>query len=211
MLFGACDPMFVTNSRMKVNYQIEKFAQMGAVASDFLLATGDRKGWTAHVDYISGWQQDTLDAALKTCPNTAQNDPGCAFHQFSSVIPAGTTQAAGPGGDADAGVSAARRLYKPSPVEPVDGLDHLLVTGEEARRTGFPAATCTWAPPRFRKPPPLVNKAGVLTKSDCGPAPSPPGPPSPPSPPPPPGPPIPPGACGAEHADMDMNGSNGCS
>jgi hypothetical protein len=39
-------------------------------------------------DYISGWQQEVLHAALHTCPNTAQDNPSCAFHQFESVVPA---------------------------------------------------------------------------------------------------------------------------
>ena len=168
--------------------------------TDFVLATGDRRGWTAHVDYISGWQQDTLDAALKTCPNTAQGNPGCAFHQFSGVIPAANTAG---NGRVAGGASGARRLYKPSPIEEVDGLDHLLVTGEEARRTGFPVAPCAWGSSQFDEPPPLINRAGVLNTSVCGPVPPPPGPS------PPPAPPIPHGACGPEHAGMDMNGSNG--
>ena len=78
--------------------------------------------------------------------------------------------------------------------------------------------------PAFKEPAPLVNRRGVLNKSACGPpqppqppppptpgpGPGPPHPPPPPAPPPPaPPPPIPPGTCGAVHADMDMDGSNG--
>jgi hypothetical protein len=117
-LNGSCPashPVRIPQLFVEVNYQIEEFAKLPATqTSDFILATGDRRGWTAHVDYISGWQQDMLDAALHTCPNTDQNDPGCAFHQFESV-------------DRATGASGSRRLYKPSPAENVDGLTHLLV------------------------------------------------------------------------------------
>jgi hypothetical protein len=78
---------------------------------------------------------------------------------------------------------ASARLYKPSPIEDVDELDHLLVTGEEAARTGFPVAPCVWGASRFPEPPPLLNKRGALNKSDCGPPPPPPPPPGPPGPP----------------------------
>ena len=208
---GACPathPVRVPQLFVEVNYQIEKFAKApGVVSSDFLLATGDRNGWTAHVDYISGWQQDLLDSALRTCPNTDQNNPNCTFHQFSSVTPAANTALTG--GAAAGGAAGSARLYKPAPVEEVDGLTHLLVTGEEARRTGFPPAPCTWGTPRFAKPPPLLNQAGVLNKTECGPAP-PPAPPAPPTPPSPPSPtpPQPPG-CGAEHEGFDLDGTNG--
>lgn len=212
---GACPtshPVRIPQLFVEVNYQISYFVQRGGVkTTDFLLSTGDRRGWAAHVDYISGWNQDSLAAALNTCPNTDQNNPNCSFHQFSSVVPA--AHSALTGGDR-AGAPAASRVYKQSPTEEVDGLDHLLVTGYEANSTGFPNAACVWNKPRpGPMPAKLVNRAGALNKSDCGtpsPTPGPPTPPKPPAPPPPsPGPPIPPGTCGAEHPNMDMDGTNG--
>jgi hypothetical protein len=64
-----------------------------------------------------------------TCPNTEENDPDCAFHQFSSVTPAAHSDLVG---GARAGAPASVRLYKPAPMEEIDGLENLLVTGEEA-------------------------------------------------------------------------------
>ena len=155
---GTCPPSHpvrIPQLFVEVNYQIELFANDPSTRpTDFLLSTGDRKGWTAHVDYISGWQQDTLDAALYTCPNTAQGDPHCAFHQFSSVVPAAPFP--------HVGSPSSARLYKPSPVEEVDALDHLLVTGEEARRAGMPVASCTMSNAPFKQPLPLMNERGVF-------------------------------------------------
>ena len=158
---GTCPPSHpkrVPQLFVEVNYQIEEFVKQGATASDFVLAMGDRKGWGAHVDYISGWQQDALNAALHTCLNTDENNPNCTFHEFSSVTPAAL----------NGGPVGSMRLYKPAPVEEVDGLDALLVTGQEAKTGGFPTATCEWG--AASKPsPPLLNKRGALNKTDCPP------------------------------------------
>jgi hypothetical protein len=208
---GTCPqshPVRIPQLFVEVNYQISYFVQRGGVkTSDFLLSTGDRRGWAAHVDYISGWNQDSLAAALNTCPNTDQTNPNCSFHQFSSVLPAAHSALTG---GTRAGAPAASRVYKQSPVEEVDGLDQLLVTGYEANLTGFPDATCVWSKPRANPlPTKLMNTPGALRKTDCQ-TPSPPPGPAPPKPPPaPPGPPIPPGTCGTEHVNMDMDGTNG--
>lgn len=191
-------PVRIPQLFVEVNYQIEKFANDKTTKStDFILSTGDRKGWTAHVDYISGWQQELLSSALYTCFNTDQNNPNCSFHQFSSVEPAARRSANA------AGEPAPRRLYKASPAEEVDGLDHLLVMGAEARRSGMPEASCTFGASEFQKPPMLANTRGTLNTTDCAPSPA-------PSPiPPSPAPPVPSGSCGTVHRDMDLNGSNG--
>ena len=177
---GTCPPSHpvrVPQLFVEVNYQIEKFAgakHPETVPSDFVLATGDAKGWGAHVDYISGWQQDALSAALNTCINTDENNPNCTFHQFSSVTPAFShaLSVGGPNPDDKEIRPGGFALYKPAPVEQIDDLDVLLVTGKEAHSTGFPVATCTWGPARD-EPAPLLNKIGVLNKTDCTPAPTP--------------------------------------
>lgn len=153
----------------EVNYQIEKYSkQPGAKPGDFLLATGDKNGWGIHVDYISGWQQDVLDAALETCINTDQGNPDCAFHQFAGDISAGNS--GGPVGS--------MLLHKKRPIEEVTNITQLLVTGEEVQMSGFPAAKCKWGEAR-PAPSPLINKKGVLNTTHCPPKPTPPTKPTP--------------------------------
>ena len=176
---GTCPPAHpvrVPQLFVEVNYQIEKYAGAAhpeSVSSDFVLATGDTKGWGAHVDYISGWQQDALSAALHTCINTDENNPNCTFHQFSSVTPAFSHALSGGANPVDREIRpGGYALFKPAPVEEVDGLDALLVTGKEAHSSGFPVAKCHWGAARD-EPAPLLNKLGVLNKTNCHPAPGP--------------------------------------
>jgi hypothetical protein len=185
----------------EVNYQIGKYTRDDPSVNrgDFLLATGDKNGWGTHVDYISGWQQDVLGAALQTCVNTDQNNPNCSFHQFVGDIPE-ANNGARPG---------SMTLFKRRPVEAVTNISELLVTGKEAIMSGFPAASCTWGPPAHPEPAPLINKKGVVQTSHCPPVPTPPTPapaPTPvPAPTPPPAP-APAGSCVA-HEGMDVVGA----
>jgi hypothetical protein len=82
----ASHPVRIPQLFVEVDYQISYYAQRGGVkTTDFLLSTGDRRGWAAHVDYISGWNQDSLAAALHTCPNTAQDNPNWCVSPTASV------------------------------------------------------------------------------------------------------------------------------
>jgi hypothetical protein len=196
---GTCPdthPLRIPQLFTEVNYQIEQFTSghPEVLRSDFLLATGDKNGWGAHVDYISGWQQDTLDAALETCVNTDQNNPNCTFHQFLGDIPA--AEKGGPG---------TTSYFKPTPVEKVTDISQLLVTGEEMHMSGFPAATCTFGAARD-EPAPLMNIRGALNTTHCGtlpPTPAAPTTPPTPAPPTPPTPPTPVSHC-AQHVNMDV-------
>jgi hypothetical protein len=192
----------------EVNYQIEKYSKhKGVKRSDFLLATGDDKGWGTHVDYISGWQQDTLEAALNTCVNTDQNNPNCSFYQFRGDIPA-SNNGKPPG---------STTYFKPRPIEEVTSISKLLVAGKEVAMSGFPAAPCIWGAAAHKPPPPLLNKRGVLNTTQCPPKPKPKPKPTPatkptpvpaPTPPPPPTPPQPAFSCtfekGVDYAGHDL-------
>jgi hypothetical protein len=114
--------------------------------SDFIFGTGDTEGWGAHADYISGWHQEVLDAALETCDNNAWSNPKCAFHQFDGVV------SKNPKG-----------YYKGAPVEEVDGIKELHVSGQECHQSGFPPAPCHFGN-KFEKPAPLRNDFGVFGK-----------------------------------------------
>lgn len=121
-----------------------KNAYPGVQRSDFIFGTGDTEGWGAHADYISGWHQEVLDAALETCDNNDWSKPQCAFHQFAGV------NSKNPKG-----------FYKGSPVEQVNNISQLRVTGEECHDSGFPPAPCHFGN-TFQKPAPLRNDFGVF-------------------------------------------------
>lgn len=150
-LCPASHPVRIPQLFTEVVYQVwdikKKFPDIKR--SDFLFSTGDKKGWGAHVDYISGWHQEVLDAALETCVNNAWGNSDCAFHQFEGVV------SKNPKG-----------YYKGSPVEEVDNITQLHVTGHECHQSGFPPATCNFGN-TFEKPPPLHNKFGVFGKPGC--------------------------------------------
>jgi len=112
--------------------------------NDYLFSTGDKDGWGAHADYISGWQQEVLDAALETCDNNDWSNPRCAFHQFVDV------RSKDPHG-----------YYKGQPKEAVDDIEQLLVSGEECHMSGFPPAAFALAQPS-PMPAALQNKFGVF-------------------------------------------------
>jgi hypothetical protein len=196
-LCPASHPLRVPQLFTEVNYQIGSFANHHpeVLRSDFMLATGDKKGWGAHVDYISGWQQEVLDAALETCVNTDQNNPNCSFHQFVGDIPA-LTQARRDNFDV---------YYKPQPVENVSGISELLVTGEETRMSGFPSASCTFGP-AHHEPAALINGPGVVNTTHCSTRPPTPAAPTPPTPPAPSPVPVP-GGCSL-HTNMDAQGKD---
>ena len=147
-LCPASHPVRIPQLFNEVHYQIEAFVQAGATSADFLFATGDRKGWGAHADYISGWQQDVLDAALDSCFNNDWSKPECAFHQFNYVQPSVN--------------NPVRAFYKPTPVENVTDIPQLHVTGQECHMSGFPPAPCKWSEGGTR-PPPLANIAGAFS------------------------------------------------
>lgn len=72
----------------EVHYWVK---QMGGSRGDYILSsrqggeggTTDHDGWTAHMDFIAGWNADMLDAAIKTCLNDLWTEPHCPFAQFN--------------------------------------------------------------------------------------------------------------------------------
>eukprot|EP00603_Paraphysomonas_imperforata_P010235 CAMPEP_0114461714 /NCGR_PEP_ID=MMETSP0104-20121206/6427_1 /TAXON_ID=37642 ORGANISM="Paraphysomonas imperforata, Strain PA2" /NCGR_SAMPLE_ID=MMETSP0104 /ASSEMBLY_ACC=CAM_ASM_000202 /LENGTH=291 /DNA_ID=CAMNT_0001634513 /DNA_START=219 /DNA_END=1090 /DNA_ORIENTATION=+ len=118
-------PVRIPQLFMEIQYQV---AFMSATSrSDFIFSMGDVNGWGGHADYVSGWNNEVLDAALNTCWDFDLSNPDCALHQFNGV------QAKNPQG-----------YYKSTPVEEVSGIDILLVTDDEADNTGLEPADCTF-------------------------------------------------------------------
>lgn len=118
---------------METNYQINHVLEIDPTITweDFLLSTGDDKGWGDHADYISGWQQETVNAALNTWNEAVPGE--CAFNQFAGDIPLG--------GNGD------MTYYKPTPVEDTElksGVDQLLVD-QLLDMSVFPAADSIWS------------------------------------------------------------------
>jgi len=141
----------------EVHYWVKQY---GGSRDDYFLSsrqggsTEDHEGWTAHMDFIAGWNSDLLDAAIKNCHDNIWTADNCPFHQFyvNGLRPA-------PG---------AKPFHKSKPPEDVNNIAYLPhEQGAAVSGAGAPVFLCA-------SPTPPPNACG--TPTPVPPSPSPPGP-----------------------------------